>query len=101
MERGIKIIHNRCKCKNCGDIIESKTVHNWVCCSCWRNGDHENGCFTDGGTEYIRRGGNPDNYISMDETRLYTDEEVDEYNRKQEELSKKYGSMFMVSYMEK
>lgn len=43
---------NICKCKICGDVIESKTVHNFVQCKC-------GACFTDGGTEYTRRGWNP------------------------------------------
>ena len=28
------ILHNRAKCKKCGDIIESKHCHDWVQCSC-------------------------------------------------------------------
>ena len=44
-----KIIHNRIRCKNCGDIIESKSLHDFVVCSC-------GACFTDGGHDYIRRG---------------------------------------------
>lgn len=45
-----KILVNRCKCLKCGDVIESKSVHDWVSCSC-------GAIFTDGGTEYVRRGG--------------------------------------------
>lgn len=44
-----KIIHNRIKCKICGDIIESKHRHDFVSCKC-------GACFTDGGHDYIRRG---------------------------------------------
>ena len=44
-----KIIHNRIKCKLCGDIIESKHRHDFVRCKC-------GACFTDGGHDYIRRG---------------------------------------------
>ena len=40
---------NKCKCNLCGDVIESKSVHDFVQCSCGR-------IFTDGGKEYIRRG---------------------------------------------
>lgn len=46
----IKLIRNRCKCKECGDIIESKSVHDFVRCKCGK-------CFTDGGLDYIHRGG--------------------------------------------
>lgn len=45
-----KILVNRCKCRKCGDVIESKSVHDWVSCGC-------GAIFTDGGTEYVRRGG--------------------------------------------
>ncbi len=43
-------IVNRCRCKNCGDIIESKHRHDFVRCLC-------GSIFTDGGVDYIRRGG--------------------------------------------
>lgn len=47
----MKIIkRNAIKCLKCGDIIESKTVHDWVQCSC-------GACYVDGGHEYIRIGG--------------------------------------------
>lgn len=46
----IELIRNRCKCKKCGDIIESKSVHDFVRCKC-------GACFTDGGLDYIHRGG--------------------------------------------
>lgn len=45
-----KIIKNAFRCKKCGEIVESKSVHHFAQCSC--------GNFTDGGHEYIRRGGN-------------------------------------------
>ena len=43
-----KIIVNKIKCKHCGDIIESTTVHDFVTCSCGK-------CSVDGGKNYIRR----------------------------------------------
>lgn len=45
-----KLIRNRCKCKKCGDIIESKSVHDFVRCKC-------GACSTDGGLDYIHRSG--------------------------------------------
>lgn len=44
-----KIWHNRCQCALCGDIIESKSVHDFVSCKC-------GAIFTDGGSEYTHRG---------------------------------------------
>ncbi len=44
-----RIKHNRIKCRKCGDIIESKKVHDFVTCSC-------QSCFVDGGRYYVRVG---------------------------------------------
>ena len=48
-----KIIRNRIRCKLCGDILESKTTHDFKECSC-------GACFTDGGHRYIRQGWDPE-----------------------------------------
>lgn len=99
MERKIKIIHNRVKCKNCGEIIESKSVHDWVCCRCFHESNGETGCFVDGGSAYLRLGGHPKYIEEMYETRPYTDEERDEYNKHQELLAEQYG-WIAIDYME-
>lgn len=39
---------NKIKCKHCGDIIESKNVHDYVQCSCKM-------VAVDGGHDYLRR----------------------------------------------
>lgn len=44
-----EVIANRCKCRKCGDVIESKHRHDFVSCTC-------GAIFTDGGKDYIRRG---------------------------------------------
>ncbi len=44
----MKIIRNAARCNICGDEIESKTVHDYVECSC-------GACAVDGGHEYLRR----------------------------------------------
>lgn len=44
-----KLVKNAIRCKHCGDIIESKNIHDWVQCSCET-------CFVDGGLDYLRRG---------------------------------------------
>lgn len=54
------LLRNRVKCKKCGDIIESKSVHDCVWCSC-------HSIMTDGGLDYIHRGGNWDDMEPMDE----------------------------------
>ena len=47
------IKRNALKCKKCGDVIESTHVHDCVGCSC-------GAIFVDGGHDYLRRGGNPE-----------------------------------------
>jgi hypothetical protein len=41
---------NAVRCLKCGDVIESKTTHEWVLCSCGAVG-------VDGGLSYRRRSG--------------------------------------------
>jgi hypothetical protein len=58
---------NKAKCKNCGDILESKHRHDWVACSCFKNAPDNKGIFIDGGNEYLRGGGAFENMICFDE----------------------------------
>lgn len=55
------VVRNMCQCALCLDIIESKSRHAFVSCKC-------GAIFTDGGTSYIRRGGQLDKIIDMSET---------------------------------
>lgn len=48
--RNKEYLVNKCRCKACNDIIESKNRHDFVSCKC-------GSIFTDGGLDYIRRGG--------------------------------------------
>lgn len=58
MEKKEEIISNKIKCKKCGDIIESKSTNDLKRCSC--------GAVTvDGGTEYLKRIGNENDYIEL------------------------------------
>ena len=50
-----RIIRNAIRCKKCGDIIESKTVHDFKFCSC-------GSCAVDGGHDYLRRCGNREDW---------------------------------------
>lgn len=50
---------NRAKCLKCGDVIESKHVHDFVSCKC-------GAISVDGGREYLKRSwpeGNPQDWI--------------------------------------
>lgn len=53
---------NKIQCKFCGDIIKSKTVHDFKRCKCGK-------VAVDGGHEYLRRcfPKTPDDYIELSE----------------------------------
>jgi hypothetical protein len=56
------VVVNKCQCRLCEDIIESKNRHDFVRCKCGE-------IFTDGGKSYIRRGASDlNNIIDMSET---------------------------------
>jgi hypothetical protein len=46
----VKIKTNKLRCLVCGDIIESKSVHDFVWCKC-------KGVAVDGGRDYLKRVG--------------------------------------------
>ena len=56
-----KIICNRIQCKKCNDIIESKTIHDFVTCKC-------GAVSVDGGKDYLRRCGNKEDIIELSKT---------------------------------
>lgn len=49
------ILLNRIKCKKCGDVIESKSVHDFKSCKC-------GAVAVDGGHCYLRRCGNREDW---------------------------------------
>ena len=49
-ERYPKLTRNAVRCLRCGDVIESKNIHEWVRCSC-------GAVAVDGGLSYRRRTG--------------------------------------------
>lgn len=57
------IKRNAFKCKKCGEVVESKTVHDLQTCKC--------GNFTNGGHEYVRRGGNIDDMEDISIPKMY------------------------------
>jgi hypothetical protein len=60
------VVTNKCQCRHCNDIIESKHRHDFVTCKC-------GAIFTDGGKEYIRRGAKDLNDI-IDLSETYEEE---------------------------
>ena len=85
------------KCLLCGDIIESKSVHNLVSCKC------EN-CYIDGGQDYLHFGGNDSSKILIifdDGTEVLASDE-ENYKRKYEEWEKdKYRNLSKIPLNEK
>lgn len=61
-----KIIRNAIRCKKCGDIIESKTIHDFKFCSC-------GSCAVDGGHDYLRRCGNLGDWEELSEAEKVED----------------------------
>lgn len=68
-----KIILNRARCKNCGTFLESKHRHNFVVCDCFEDKENTTGIFIDGGTDYLRRGGNLDNFEDLSIVKIKDD----------------------------
>ena len=60
-----QIKHNKIKCLKCGDIIESKAVHDYVVCSC-------ESCAVDGGTEYLARTGDKKDWKELSEFIIFS-----------------------------
>lgn len=56
-----RIVKNAIQCMKCGDIIESKHVHDFVTCSC-------GACSVDGGHDYLRRCGNLEDWQDLSVT---------------------------------
>lgn len=61
-----RIIRNAIRCEKCGDIIESKTIHDFKCCSC-------GACAVDGGHYYLRRCGNLGDWEELSEVEKTAD----------------------------
>jgi hypothetical protein len=56
-----KIITNKIRCRSCFDVIESKDRHDFKWCSCRK-------VAVDGGTDYLKRCGEPDYIEELSET---------------------------------
>ncbi len=61
------------QCRNCKDIIQSLSRHDFNVCSCFTNSENNTGIFIDGGDDYMRVGGDLKNIIFIDDdTKIYT-----------------------------
>ena len=61
-----KIIRNAIRCKKCGDVIESETVHDFKFCGC-------GSCAVDSGHDYLRRCGNREDWEELCEVEKLED----------------------------
>lgn len=62
-----KITVNKIKCKKCGDVIESKSVHDFKFCKC-------KSVAVDGGHDYLRRLGELEDWEDLSEYEVVEDE---------------------------
>ncbi len=60
---------NKIRCNKCGDEIESTHRHHYIECSC-------GAVFTDGGHDYLRRGGQREDWTDLSEFEDVPDEET-------------------------
>lgn len=54
------IVRNAARCRRCNTVVESKFVHDFVSCKC-------EAIFVDGGTDYLRAGGDSEDFESLAE----------------------------------
>lgn len=54
------ITRNAARCRKCDTVVESTYRHDFVSCKC-------GAIFVDGGREYLRAGGNPEDFESLAE----------------------------------
>lgn len=64
-----KIKINKIRCKKCGDVIESKSVHDYKWCSCLS-------VAVDGGKDYLKRSGNRGDFEELSEYEVITLDDV-------------------------
>ena len=53
-----RIVRNAARCRKCGTTVESRHRHDFVVCNC-------GAIFVDGGTEYLRAGGDAADFESL------------------------------------
>jgi CHAD domain-containing protein len=73
-----KIIKNQIKCLQCGDVIESISVHDYKTCKC-------GACAVDGGREYLRRTGNIRDWEELSELSELTDNNLEKSDEEEKE----------------
>lgn len=76
----MEILRNRIRCNLCGNVIESEYRHDMRWCEC-------GAVAVDGGHSYLKRSfvNSPKDYTELSEV-VYTDEELTEQARLQEDL---------------
>lgn len=100
MERKKILVCNKIRCKICGDVLSSDYTHDFQVCRCWKESGGDRGCAVDGGLDYAKRCGDPEDYEDLSEWRLYTDAERDAYNEHKLLLAEQYPGMFNLDLME-
>lgn len=62
-----KITVNKIRCKKCGEVVESKSVHDFKFCKC-------KSVAVDGGHDYLRRLGKLEDWEDLSEYEVIEDE---------------------------
>ena len=68
----MKIFSNKARCRKCGDVIESKSVHDFKTCSC-------GAIQIDGGLEYLKRGA-----VNIEDLEELSEYELEDSTQKQQ-----------------
>ena len=77
------ILSNKIQCLHCNDVIESVHTHDFKFCSC-------KSVAADGGKSYLKRLGNPSDYIDLSE--VVSEEDEDYFLKARESFTwKSYG----------
>ena len=95
IESKIKIVRNRAQCLRCGDIIESKHVHDFQTCKCWGKSKGKTGIAVDGGLDYLRRVGDPGNYKDLSVTQEISKEKIKKIHEETARKSLKLSNVML------
>lgn len=90
MEKRNIIVRNMAKCKQCGDVIESKFRHDYVTCSC-------GSIAVDGGKSYLRRAFKDEDSIEeMSEMKEISEEEYQAILQLRKDAARKYNEELLL-----
>lgn len=69
-------------CRNCGDTVFSRAIHDFRTCSCFKNEFNNKGVAIDGGFDYIRLCGDIDAKLISIDIDVTKEELYDDWNKR-------------------